>query len=93
MRSLLKSIFAVAGLVALLPAEALAAPVALCAGQTVTPDVDGRVFHHLPYADALSIDLVDDLTQALRSTSAAVVVATHDRRMQDDLHDWPRLDL
>jgi len=41
----------------------------------------------------LSIDLVDDLTQALRSTSAAVVVATHDRRMQDDLHDWPRLDL
>ncbi len=41
----------------------------------------------------LSIDLVDDLTQALRATSAAVVVATHDRRMQDDLHDWPRLDL
>ena len=41
----------------------------------------------------LSIDLVDDLTQALRATSAAVVVATHDRRMQDDLHDWPRLEL
>ncbi|SDC61856.1 macrolide transport system ATP-binding/permease protein [Sanguibacter gelidistatuariae] len=41
----------------------------------------------------LSIDLVDDLTQALRATSAAVVVATHDRRMQEDLHDWPRLDL
>ncbi|WP_307844099.1 ABC-F family ATP-binding cassette domain-containing protein [Sanguibacter suaedae] len=41
----------------------------------------------------LSIDLVDDLTQALRSSPAAVVVATHDRRMQEDLHDWPRLDL
>ncbi|MEP7763316.1 ATP-binding cassette domain-containing protein [Sanguibacter sp. 25GB23B1] len=41
----------------------------------------------------LSIDLVDDLTQALRVTPAAVVVATHDRRMQDDLHDWPRLEL
>lgn len=41
----------------------------------------------------LSIDLVDHLTQALRKTAAAVVVATHDRRTQEDLADWPRLEL
>ena len=41
----------------------------------------------------LSIDLVDDLTQALRKTPAAVVIATHDRRMIADFHDWPRLEL
>lgn len=41
----------------------------------------------------LSIDLVDDLTQALKKTSAAVVVATHDRRMRDDLSDWNQLEL
>ena len=41
----------------------------------------------------LSIDLVDELTQALRVTPAAVVVATHDRRMREDLEDWPRLEL
>ncbi|ASR54142.1 ABC-F family ATP-binding cassette domain-containing protein [Cellulomonas sp. PSBB021] len=41
----------------------------------------------------LSVGLVDELTAALRSTSAAVVVATHDRRMRADLADWPVLDL
>ncbi|MBD5787177.1 ABC-F family ATP-binding cassette domain-containing protein [Cellulosimicrobium terreum] len=41
----------------------------------------------------LSIDLVDELTQALRVTPAAVVVATHDRRMREDLADWPQLEL
>lgn len=41
----------------------------------------------------LSIDLVDHLTQGLRKTAAAVIVATHDRRMQEDLADWPRLEL
>ncbi|WP_069385971.1 ABC-F family ATP-binding cassette domain-containing protein [Cellulosimicrobium cellulans] len=41
----------------------------------------------------LSIDLVDELTQALRVTPAAVVVATHDRRMREDLEDWPHLEL
>ncbi len=41
----------------------------------------------------LSVALVDELTAALRSTSAAVVVATHDRRMRADLADWPRLTL
>jgi macrolide transport system ATP-binding/permease protein len=39
----------------------------------------------------LSIDLVDELTRALQATSAAVVVATHDRRMRDELADWPTL--
>ena len=40
----------------------------------------------------LSVGLVDELTAALRATSAAVVVATHDRRMRADLADWPELD-
>jgi macrolide transport system ATP-binding/permease protein len=39
----------------------------------------------------LSIDLVDELTLALQATPAAVVVATHDRRMRDELADWPTL--
>ncbi|MCC2315738.1 ABC-F family ATP-binding cassette domain-containing protein [Cellulomonas xiejunii] len=41
----------------------------------------------------LSVGLVDDLTTALRETSAAVVVATHDRQLRADLADWPRLEL
>jgi macrolide transport system ATP-binding/permease protein len=41
----------------------------------------------------LSIALVDELTEALRLTSAAVVVATHDRAMRADLADWPSLEL
>jgi macrolide transport system ATP-binding/permease protein len=41
----------------------------------------------------LSVGLVDELTEALRVTSAAVVVATHDRRMRADLSDWPELTL
>lgn len=41
----------------------------------------------------LSIDLVDQLTQVLRATSGAVVVATHDRRMREDFADWPTLEL
>ncbi|MFD5317732.1 ABC-F family ATP-binding cassette domain-containing protein [Streptomyces sp. NPDC127098] len=39
----------------------------------------------------LSSALVDELTEALRTTSAAVVVATHDRQLLRDLADWPRL--
>jgi len=39
----------------------------------------------------LSIPLVDELTEALGATRAAVVVATHDRRLLSDLADWPRL--
>ncbi|MFE3445815.1 ATP-binding cassette domain-containing protein [Nocardia sp. NPDC059180] len=41
----------------------------------------------------LSIGLVDDLTDALRACAAALVVATHDRQLQRDIADWPRLDL
>ncbi|WP_410642693.1 ATP-binding cassette domain-containing protein [Amycolatopsis sp. lyj-346] len=41
----------------------------------------------------LSATLVEELTEALLSTPAAVVVATHDRRMRRDLAAWPRLDL
>jgi macrolide transport system ATP-binding/permease protein len=41
----------------------------------------------------LSVNLVDELTAALRATSAAVVVATHDRKMRADFADWPHLDL
>jgi macrolide transport system ATP-binding/permease protein len=41
----------------------------------------------------LSITLVDELTEALRVTSAAVVVATHDRQLRRDLESWPRLEL
>jgi macrolide transport system ATP-binding/permease protein len=41
----------------------------------------------------LSIALVDELTEALRETQAAVVVATHDRQLRRDLAAWPRLEL
>ncbi|WP_032405455.1 ABC-F family ATP-binding cassette domain-containing protein [Rhodococcoides fascians] len=41
----------------------------------------------------LSIALVDELTQALHATDAAVVVSTHDRQMRRDLSDWNVLDL
>ncbi|MFF5082590.1 ATP-binding cassette domain-containing protein [Actinoplanes sp. NPDC000266] len=41
----------------------------------------------------LSAALVDELTQAIRTTPAAVIVATHDRRLLSDLSDWPRLEL
>ncbi|GAA0580838.1 ABC-F family ATP-binding cassette domain-containing protein [Actinomadura livida] len=41
----------------------------------------------------LSIALVDELTEALRATPAAVVLATHDRQLQRDTEGWPRLAL
>ncbi|MFC8190929.1 ATP-binding cassette domain-containing protein [Cellulomonas sp. NPDC057328] len=41
----------------------------------------------------LSVGLVDEVTAALRATSAAVVVATHDRALRADLADWPQLAL
>ena len=41
----------------------------------------------------LSVALVDELTEALVGTSAAVVVATHDRALRRDLADWPELAL
>ncbi|TDC04736.1 ABC-F family ATP-binding cassette domain-containing protein [Nonomuraea longispora] len=39
----------------------------------------------------LSMALVDELTEALSSTAAAVVLATHDRRLLRDTATWPRL--
>ncbi|MFE9680436.1 ABC-F family ATP-binding cassette domain-containing protein [Streptomyces sp. NPDC006285] len=41
----------------------------------------------------LASALVDELTDALRDTSAAVVVATHDRQLLRDLSHWPRLEV
>ncbi|MDT0444648.1 ABC-F family ATP-binding cassette domain-containing protein [Streptomyces johnsoniae] len=41
----------------------------------------------------LSSALVDELTDAIRDTSAAVVVATHDRQLLRDLAEWPRLEV
>ncbi|WP_224391126.1 ATP-binding cassette domain-containing protein [Pseudonocardia sp. ICBG1293] len=41
----------------------------------------------------LSARLVDELTEVVRRTPAAVVVATHDRQLLRDLADWPRLTL
>ena len=39
----------------------------------------------------LSIALVDELTEALDTTAAAVVVVTHDRQLRRDLSHWPEL--
>lgn len=41
----------------------------------------------------LSVSLVDELTAALSNTSAAVVVATHDRQKLTDLAGWSHLSL
>jgi macrolide transport system ATP-binding/permease protein len=41
----------------------------------------------------LSIALVDELTEALGATQAAVVLSTHDRQLLRDVEDWPSLQL
>ncbi|MFC4009118.1 ABC-F family ATP-binding cassette domain-containing protein [Nonomuraea purpurea] len=41
----------------------------------------------------LSMTLVEELTQALAMTGAAVVLATHDRQLLRDTATWPRLHL
>jgi macrolide transport system ATP-binding/permease protein len=41
----------------------------------------------------LSIALVDELTEALAATDAAVVLSTHDRQLLRDVVDWSRLEL
>ncbi|MEV8516287.1 ABC-F family ATP-binding cassette domain-containing protein [Dactylosporangium sp. NPDC051484] len=41
----------------------------------------------------LSAALVDELTAALLTTPATVVIATHDRQLLGDLASWPRLHL
>ncbi|MEV4749322.1 ABC-F family ATP-binding cassette domain-containing protein [Streptosporangium sp. NPDC049248] len=41
----------------------------------------------------LSISLVDELTEALHSTQAALVLSSHDRQLLKDVEEWPRLTL
>ena len=41
----------------------------------------------------LSIALVDELTEALQATRAAVIVSTHDRQLLRDVESWPTLRL
>jgi macrolide transport system ATP-binding/permease protein len=41
----------------------------------------------------LSVALVDDLTEALAATAAAVVLASHDRQLLRDVAGWNRLEL
>ncbi|WP_156365514.1 ATP-binding cassette domain-containing protein, partial [Sciscionella sediminilitoris] len=41
----------------------------------------------------LSMSLVDELTEALAATPAAVVLASHDRQLLRDTASWPRLEL
>ncbi|MBW0117372.1 ATP-binding cassette domain-containing protein [Pseudonocardia abyssalis] len=59
-----------------------------------------RVLADLPHVllldeptNHLSAALVDELTEALETTAAAVVLATHDRRLLRDTAHWPRLEL
>ncbi|ANC30775.1 putative ABC transporter ATP-binding protein [Isoptericola dokdonensis DS-3] len=84
----------------LLSEEELERPlVELSVGQKRRFDLALALLHapHLLVLDEptnhLSVDVMDALTTALLRTSAAVVVATHDRRMRTDLADWPVLDL
>lgn len=41
----------------------------------------------------LAASLVDELTEAVQRTPAAVIIATHDRQLLADLADWPMLRL
>jgi macrolide transport system ATP-binding/permease protein len=41
----------------------------------------------------LSIALVDELTEGLGATGAAVAPATHDRQLRRDVGSWEQLDL
>jgi macrolide transport system ATP-binding/permease protein len=41
----------------------------------------------------LSIALVDELTEALGATQAAVVLSTHDRQLLRDVAQWPHVHL
>lgn len=41
----------------------------------------------------LSISLVDELTEGLHATKAAVIVATHDRQLRRDLASWQHINL
>ena len=41
----------------------------------------------------LFIELVDELTQGLEDTNAAVVLSSHDRQLLRDTKQWPRIEL
>ncbi len=41
----------------------------------------------------LSVTLVDELSEAILSTPAAIVLVTHDRTLRRTLHDWPTMTL
>ncbi|MGW5715929.1 ATP-binding cassette domain-containing protein [Amycolatopsis sp. NPDC003865] len=84
----------------LLDAEALRTPVGrMSQGQQRRLDLALRLAGHPDLlvfdepTNHLSATLVEELTEALLTTPAAVVVATHDRRMLADLAKWPRLEL
>ncbi|MET8869682.1 ABC-F family ATP-binding cassette domain-containing protein [Nonomuraea sp. NPDC004580] len=88
------------GRLGLLPAEAVHRPVTeLSVGQQRRLDLAillaGRP--HVVLLDEptnhLSMALVEELTQALAGTGAAVVLATHDRQLLRDTAAWPRLHL
>ncbi|MGM7670238.1 ATP-binding cassette domain-containing protein [Microbacterium sp. A93] len=88
------------GATGLMDAEALRTPVgAMSAGQQSRLHLALRLAERPDVllldepSNHLSAPLVDDLTQALQETPAAVVVATHDRQMLRDLGGWPRLEL
>ncbi|WP_044495981.1 ABC-F family ATP-binding cassette domain-containing protein [Nesterenkonia massiliensis] len=84
----------------LLPSEALRVPVAdLSQGQQRRLELAMRLAErpHVLLLDEpsnhLAMQLVDELTEALLVTKAAVVVATHDRQMIADLSGFRRINL
>ncbi|MFG1945654.1 ATP-binding cassette domain-containing protein [Nonomuraea sp. NPDC048826] len=84
----------------LLPAEAARRPVTeLSVGQRRRLDL-AVVLAARPHVvlmdeptNHLSMTLVEELTEALGATAAAVVLATHDRQLLRDTEGWPRLRL
>ncbi|WP_409055424.1 ABC-F family ATP-binding cassette domain-containing protein [Streptomyces sp. SYP-A7185] len=88
------------GALGLLDADALGTPVGrMSQGQRRRLDLalalagrPGLILLDEP-TNHLSAPLVDEMTDALRGTGAAVVVATHDRQLLKDLASWPRLEV
>ncbi|WP_430789270.1 ATP-binding cassette domain-containing protein [Actinoplanes sp. G11-F43] len=88
------------GTMGLLDAEALRTPVRLLSqGQQRRLDLALRLAERPDLlifdepTNHLSSALVDELTEALLGTPAAVVIATHDRQLLADLSTWPRLEV
>ncbi len=81
------------------PAERGRRPVELSTGQRRRLDLALALLSrpHLLLLDEptnhLSIGLVDELTEAMLATDAAVVIATHDRWLLRRTARWPRLEL